>query len=152
VLEEETVVELPRGSNAVPALTDLDGDGDLDVLLGASGGSVTYFENVGSSREPEFELVEDAFSNVEVRHRSSPAFHDVDGDGDMDLFLGSKVEGIHFYRNVGTKQEARFSVEKLPITIEVTQFNSPHFADLDGDGVMEFLSGNKEGGIIYFRQ
>jgi uncharacterized protein (DUF2141 family) len=151
-LIEETIFELPRGSNAVPAMADLDGDGDLDVMVGASGGSVAYFENIGTPDEPEFQLVEDAFTNVEVRHRSAPAFYDVDGDGDMDLFLGSKVEGIRFYRNIGTKERAEFKAEALPINIEVTQFNSPHFADLDGDGVMEFLSGNKEGGIIYFRR
>ena len=151
-LIEETILELPRGSNAVPAMADLDGDGDLDVMVGASGGSVAYFENIGTPDEPEFQIVEDAFSNVEVRHRSAPAFYDVDGDGDMDLFLGSKVEGIKFYRNIGSKERAEFKAEALPINIEVTQFNSPHFADLDGDGIMEFLSGNKEGGIIYFRR
>lgn len=149
-LVEETIIELPRGSNAVPALIDLDADGDLDVILGASGGSVAYFENTGSPDALQFQLVEDAFTNVEVRHRSVPAFHDVDGDGDMDLFLGSKVEGIKFYRNIGSKEKAEFHAEDLPISIEVTQFISPHFADLDGDGIMEFLSGNKEGGIIYF--
>ncbi|WP_026166418.1 FG-GAP repeat domain-containing protein [Gracilimonas tropica] len=151
-LVEENIIELPRGSNAVPELVDLDADGDLDVLLGSSGGTVSYFENTGSASDPEFQLVEDAFPNVEVGHRSNPAFFDVDGDGDLDLFLGSKVDGIVFFRNIGSPKKAAFKMEtELPISVEATQFSAPHFADLDGDGIPEFLSGNREGGLIYFR-
>lgn len=151
-LVEETLVELPRGSNAVPVLIDLDNDGDLDMLLGTSGGSVVYFQNTGTSTEPNFELTEDAFEGVEVGHRSAPAFYDVDEDGDLDLFLGSKVDGIVFFRNTGTPEDPEFKKDLLPFSFQVTQFSAPHFADLDGDGIPEFLSGNKEGGIFYFSQ
>jgi hypothetical protein len=149
-LEQELVADLPRGSNAVPELGDLDNDGDLDLLLGASNGRVFYFENRGNPGSPEFVLAEDVFSDVEVRHRSAPALHDVDADGDLDLFVGSKVEGVVFFRNTGTPEQPVFIKEEIPINIRVTQFAAPHFADLDGDGMMEFLSGNKEGGVFYF--
>ena len=144
-LSQELIAELPRGSNAVPELGDLDNDGDMDLLLGASNGRVFYFENRGTTSEPDFVWIEDAFPDVEVRHRSAPALHDVDGDGDLDLFIGSKVEGVLFFRNTGSPEQPVFKKEDLPIDIRVTQFVSPHFADLDGDGLMEFLSGNKEG-------
>lgn len=150
-LVEETLLELPRGSNAVPELADLDGDGDMDLLLGQSGGGVAYFRNEGNAEKPDFNLVEDAFPGVEVRHRSAPAFYDVDGDGDLDLFLGSKVEGILFFRNTGNATTPEFTKDRLPFPFTVTQFVAPHFADFDGDGVAEFISGNKEGGIIYYK-
>jgi len=150
VLVEEAIADLPRGSNAVPELGDLDNDGDMDLLLGASNGRVFYFENSCTSGSPEFVLIEDAFPDLEVRHRSAPALHDVDGDGDLDLFVGSKVEGILFFRNTGSPEKPVFTKEDLPIDLRVTQFSAPHFADLDSDGVMEFLSGNKEGGVLYF--
>jgi hypothetical protein len=60
------------------------------------------------------------------------------------------VEGVLFFRNTGSSSNPQFTKEPLPISIEVTQFSAPHFADLDGDGVPEFLSGNKEGGILFF--
>lgn len=151
-LVEETLLELPRGSNAVPELADLDGDGDMDLLVGQSGGGLAYFRNEGNAEEPDFKLVEDAFPGVEARHRSAPALYDVEGDGDLDLFLGSKVEGILFFRNTGDAENPEFTKELLPFSFAVTQFVAPHFADLDGDGVAEFLSGNKEGGIIYYEQ
>jgi hypothetical protein len=149
-LVDETLLELARGSNATPALADLDGDGDFDLLLGSSGGRVFYYRNEGTSSQPNFQLVENAFPGVEVQHRSVPALYDIDGDGDQDLFLGSKVEGVLFFRNTGSSNNPQFTKEPLPISIEVTQFSAPHFADLDGDGVPEFLSGNKEGGILFF--
>ena len=151
-LVEETLLELPRGSNAVPELADLDGDGDMDLLLGQSGGGIAYFRNEGNAEEPDFKLVEDAFPGIEVRHRSAPALYDADGDGDLDLFLGSKVEGILFFRNTGDAGNPEFTKEQSPFSFTVTQFVAPHFADLDGDGVAEFISGNKEGGIIYYEQ
>lgn len=151
-LVEETLLELPRGSNAVPELADLDGDGDMDLLLGQSGGGIAYFRNEGNTEEPDFKLVEDAFPGIEVRHRSVPALYDADGDGDLDLFLGSKVEGILFFRNTGDAGNPEFTKEQSPFSFTVTQFVAPLFADLDGDGVVELISGNKEGGIIYYEQ
>jgi len=122
----------------------------MDLLLGASNGRVFYFENRGTSGSPEFVLIEDALPDVEVRHRSAPTLHDVDEDGDFDLFIGSKVEGVLFFRNTGSPEQPVFEKEELPVNIRVTQFAAPHFADLDGDGKMEFLSGNKEGGVLFF--
>jgi hypothetical protein len=149
-LSKESAADLPRGSNAVPELGDLDNDGDMDLLLGASNGRVFYFENRGTAASPDFQFVEDALPGVEVRHRSTPALHDVDKDGDLDLFVGSKVEGVIFFRNSGSREQPVFNKEDLPINIHVTQFAAPHFVDLNGDGLMEFLSGNKEGGLFYF--
>lgn len=149
-LIDDTLLELPRGSNATPELADLDSDGDIDLLVGQSGGGVAYFRNEGDANNPDFQLMEDAFPSVESRHRSVPALHDADGDGDLDLFLGSKVEGILFYRNVGDPQNPEFEQEPPPFSFRVTQFSSPHVVDLDGDGSVEFLSGNKEGGVIFY--
>ena len=149
-LMNETLLELPRGSNATPALADLDGDGDFDLLLGSSSGQIFYFRNEGTPTEPDFQLVEDAFTGVEVQHRSVPAFYDIDGDGDQDLFLGSKVEGILFFRNIGTPENPEFIQEELPFDLPVGQFSAPHLTDLNRDGVPEILSGNKAGGVLYF--
>ena len=146
----ETLLELPRGSNAAPALADLDGDGDFDLILGSSGGRVHYFRNEGSALETDFQLVEDAFTSVEVQHRSVPALYDIDNDGDLDLFLGSKLDGIEYFENIGTARNPEFEQAELPVTLRTGQFSAPHITDLDNDGNPEFLFGNREGGIIYY--
>ncbi len=40
--------DLDVGRSAVPALTDLDGDGDADLVLGESGGGLNLFRNLGA--------------------------------------------------------------------------------------------------------
>lgn len=149
-LENEAIAELERGSNAVPELADIDGDGDLDLIVGNSAGSIQLFRNQGSADSPEFVYEENAFPGIEAKHRSAPSFYDIDGDGDLDLLLGSKIGGFLFFKNNGTSQEPDFVQERLPFTIKTTQLGTPHFADLDGDGIAEFLSGTRGGGVIYY--
>jgi hypothetical protein len=149
-LVNESFVELKRGSNSAPELGDLDGDGDLDLLVGESGGGIHFYRNEGSAGEPKFVLQKNAFPDVQAKHRSVPALHDIDRDGDLDLFLGTKTQGLLFFRNTGSAQKPTFTEESLPISIKVPSLSTPHFSDLDGDGTAEFLSGSVGGGLIYY--
>ena len=151
-LKEETAAELERGSNAVPALADIDADGDLDLLVGESGGGLQLFRNTGTVEAPVFNVEKDAFPNVEVQHRSAPALYDIDSDGDLDLFLGSKIEGILFYENTGTQKLPEFTQKPMPFRVATAQLTAPHFVDLDGDGVAEFISGTRGGGLLFYKR
>lgn len=72
-----------RSSGATFA--DLDGDGDLDlVLLATTGPNATYL-NDGSGRFTEQPLGLEATG----RGATTPALADVDGDGDLDLYIAN---------------------------------------------------------------
>jgi hypothetical protein len=43
-----------RGGYAAPALGDVDGDGDLDLFVGAADGTLHYYENTGTTTAPNF--------------------------------------------------------------------------------------------------
>jgi hypothetical protein len=149
-LIDKKYLSLRRGSNVVPTLADIDNDGDLDVIAGSSGGELHLFQNNGSNNSPEFVTVEDAFDGIESRHRSAPALNDMDGDGDLDLILGTKIEGFLYFRNDGSAEAAEYVRATLPFEIATTQLGTPHFVDLDGDGIAEFLSGTRGGGLLFY--
>lgn len=65
----------------VPTLVDLDGDSDLDLLLGAADGRLHYFENGGTATVPQFASVPVELDSVSVARVSAPAIGDIDGDG-----------------------------------------------------------------------
>jgi hypothetical protein len=144
------LVELTRGSHATPALGDLDGDGDLDLVVGEASGTLNYYRNQGSPRTPAFELVSDAWLDVDVGRRSHPALVDLDGDGDLDLVVGNEEGEMALFRNQGDRSAFDFRAES-PATLPRFPFAAPAFADLDGDGRAELLSGALGGGLVYFR-
>jgi hypothetical protein len=84
-----------------------------------------------------------------VGRRSVPLLHDLDGDGDLDLVVGSESEGIFVFRNVGSATAAEL-VEDGRLEIDDFGFAAPAFIDLNGDGDYDVLLGGGRGGLWYF--
>src|SRR5690606_17439239 len=76
-LVDSVIAQLPRGRNATPALGDLDGDGDLDLLVGEASGTVNYFENTGTPLAPEFTHVTEEYAGIDAGRRAVPLLHDL---------------------------------------------------------------------------
>ncbi len=82
--------------DAGPAVADWDGDGDLDLLVGAGNGSVWLFENVGSRESPRLaagrQIIGPGASDRpdKPRHgmRAKICVTDYNGDGLLDILLG----------------------------------------------------------------
>ncbi|MGE0551851.1 MAG: FG-GAP-like repeat-containing protein [Gemmatimonadales bacterium] len=148
-LVDSALVTITRGSNTTPALGDLDGDGDLDLLIGEASGALNYYRNDGGPTEPRFVLVSDQYLEIDVGRRSAPAFADLDGDGDLDLLIGSDSEGVVLYRNEGSRTEPRF-VRDSTWSVDVPPISAPTLGDLDGDGDLDLVVGTVSGGALYF--
>ena len=142
------------GYNSRPVFMDLDGDGDLDLLSGELNGNFFYFENTGSSNAPAFAASStNPFGLAGIGYyQSIPAFADLDGDGDLDMFSGSDPGNFFYFENTGSSNAPAFAASSTnPFGLAGVGGNSsPAFADLDGDGNMDLISGNNYGNFVYF--
>ncbi len=162
---------------SMPALGDLDGDGDPDLLVGAapsngndepeSYSEIYFYRNYAASPtdEPVFTLESPAgvLAGVQLATHAAPALADVDGDGDLDLLIGTQDGAFLFYRNNGTASAPNFELDDPgnPFAAVSIPFGSPHFADVDGDGDLDALVGEGRlfseddpafnGSVHYFR-
>jgi hypothetical protein len=147
-LADSAFVTLTRGSNAKPALGDVDADGDLDLFIGESSGELNFYRNDGSRTSPNFTLVSDTFGGIDSGRRSAPVLVDIDGDRDLDLVLGGEEGGARVYRNQGTPEQPQFVLDP-GLTIALPLFATPVFGDLNGDGALDLISGGLSGGLVY---
>jgi hypothetical protein len=147
---DAAIAELPRGSHATPGLGDLDGDGDLDLLVGESSGEINQYRNVGGPGGPRFELVTEAAWDIDVGRRSVPVLRDLDGDGDLDLIVGREDPGAAVFLNEGSASEPRFEA-RGDLEAPLPNFSVPALVDADGDGDDDLVSGGMGGGLVFFR-
>jgi hypothetical protein len=92
------------GGSSAPAVGDLDGDGDLDLLIGGAGGRLRLFKNTGSPFAPELTEVSINLSSLKDWPTGNvyPALGDWNADGKADLVVGSDDGLLRFYRATGT--------------------------------------------------
>lgn len=151
VLAEEHFLELTRGSHTTPALVDIDGDEDLDLFVGETSGTINFYRNTGSAKEPTFELVSDEFEGIDIGRRSVPLFTDIDGDGDQDLLIGSESEGLVFFENTGSVSAPSFS-RRGSLPVDVPPLATPALGNLHASDRPELLVGGLGGGLFYFEE
>jgi large repetitive protein len=134
--------------NAAPCLVDIDGDGDLDLLVGGSDGRVWLMRNVGTSKEARFTLETTNYAGIDVGADSVPVAFDIDGDGKPDLFVGNRRGQVVFYRNEGTRREPDFRLAKVRFGEFTAALRAvPAFFDVDGDGKPDLVIGSRKGDL-----
>ncbi|MBL4775509.1 MAG: VCBS repeat-containing protein [Mariprofundus sp.] len=148
------------GSIARPSFADIDGDGDLDAFVGESGGTVKFYRNddaSGNGTAPTFVAIAGAgnpLNGFNVGSFATPSFADIDGDGDLDAFVGENGGTVRFYRNNGSNTAPNFVADAAnnPLAaIAVGRHAAPSFADIDGDGDLDAFVGELLGTVKFYR-
>ncbi|OZC02201.1 FG-GAP repeat domain-containing protein [Rubricoccus marinus] len=160
-LRDERYAGIDAGQYAKPDLADIDGDGDLDLLVGESNGRVFLYRNAGTPEAASFATAsngtpgpadlafrDDLGLTDDVGQESAPSAADLDGDGDLDILIGSSPGDIAVYLNVGSatapayQAAGEIDAERLTIV--------PRAADLTGDGLVDLVAGSDAGGLLYW--
>jgi hypothetical protein len=118
----------------------------------ASGAAQTYVRDLAA-----MEFFRDSVEYLEPFSGGMNApmqqFHDVDGDGDLDLFVfdNDYYPETLFFRNNGDSLAPVFALEP-GVGFTGAQFKFWYrFADYDGDGIVELLTDNGSTGVRVWR-
>jgi hypothetical protein len=146
---------------------DWKGDGKLDLIVGDETSKVWYVENIGTRTNPKLAapvpLLDASGKQIQSPktpckelnfftkdYAPYPEVFDYFGHGKNDLILGGYITGQMFlYENVAKsahempRLEYRGTINTADgQPIDVTWSASPCFADLDGDGLPDLVSGH----------
>lgn len=159
------------GRSAYPVLFDYNNDGLLDLFISSFGkfdaslsqlyaSKIALYENVGTTSTPSFNLIDEDFGNfsaLALERALYPTFADIDGDTDIDVFLGNYDGGVFLIENTSNNpsimslaNSSTAILDDNSTAIDVGASAKPFLYDLDNDGDFDMIIGEERGNLNYY--
>jgi len=157
--------DLTVGTFAIPCVTDWNGDGKKDLLVGyQTAGKIALYLNTETNDDPVFSATPTLLkaNGVDIQYTSSgcgspcPFVCDYDNDGKRDLLVGQGANGyVYFYRNTNRDSDpvlaAPIQLKEGSNLLTVTWRATPYTCDWDGDGKIDLLCGCGDGWVYFYK-
>lgn len=163
---QNQMVDVGHGSHPVPY--DVDADGDMDIVL-----SARYFDRqLLTNRSKLHLLLNDTtaegqqifrWSNFDWLNLSQQnwqniytALGDLDGDGDWDMVVGELNGNLFKMVNTGNSISPVFGSPQIisdvnGTVIDLGQSATPQLVDMNEDGLLDIVAGEKSGNVNYYK-
>lgn len=157
-LENQLPLEVYGGWSTL--VGDWDGDGDIDLILIDFMDTSTYFENVGTPKEPVFtagRFLRDPSGRRPQWDLCMPKAiaYDWDKDGRRDIILVEEDSRVSWCRNVTVPrtgmpvfEQPRYFRQRAD-ELHFGSLSCPYAFDWDGDGDQDLIVGNAHGQIAF---
>ena len=125
-------VVLSERVRSAPTLANIDGspDGSLEILFGSDANKLHAYDGAGN----ELWYVTSAAQNIQA----DPAVTDMDGDGDLEIFIGGLDRLVYAVDHTGT------FLEGWPVSTGGAIYSAPALADINNDGIAEVFIGSND--------
>lgn len=157
----DQMIEVGTGSH--PVFLDYDNDGKKDLLIsndfyfdnGNQGSRVAYYKNTSVGNAINFTWVSDSLINFRSLGLFGTllTFGDLDGDSDDDMLVGDSDGKLSLFINnatFGNPANFVFSASYYQ-SIDVGNDAAPCLVDVDRDGKLDLIIGERFGNLNYYR-
>ncbi|WP_456406403.1 CRTAC1 family protein [Thiolapillus sp.] len=127
-----------RGGGQAALFTDLDADGDLDLMTSSNDGVGAVLSNDGSGKynwyNSDFPGARYHFDGREI------ARGDIEGDGDLDTIVGSHGHEMTIFVNNGSNVYTKQAFDDILVSGDDLSVTLQIMADFDNDGDTDMVS------------